>query len=205
MRTQCSDVVGRFDMKLMEMNLTLMSRSYWKIIQVVKHYTRLYRMFISLSIPKTSFSVLGFPLLVFSPSGLPSSPLVFAVGWTGLKLSKRQVEQVQHSNPPSLSRTFPTPHAPQRERERERKTHTERQRGRKTETQWEATGGDERKMLTFGVFQNDTSHLTKHSQRIQSPCSQDFKTSALTGAYNGLSFHYCSFYDFYSITWLSEF
>lgn len=92
---------------------------------------------ISLSILKTSFSILGFPLLVFSPSGPSSSPLVFAVGWTGLKLSKRQVEQVQHSSPPSLSRTFPTPHAPCRERERERKTHTERQRGRKTETQWE--------------------------------------------------------------------
>lgn len=51
-------------------------------------------------------------------------------------------------------------------------THTERQRGRKTETQWEATGGDERKMLTFGVFQSDTSHLTKHPQRVECPSTQ---------------------------------
>lgn len=68
------------------------------------------------------------PVLVFSPSVLPSSPLVFAVGRSRLKLSKRQVEQVQHSNPPSLSRTFPTPHAPQRERDTQ--THREREEGK---------------------------------------------------------------------------
>lgn len=110
------------------------------------------------------------PVLLFGPSVLPSSPLVFAVGRSRLKLSKRQVEQVQHSNPPSLSRTFPT-RTPLRDRDTQR--HTQRRRGSKTETQWEATGGEERKMLTFGVFQNDTSHLTKHLQSILcSPSTQ---------------------------------
>lgn len=39
---------------------------------------------------------------------------------------------------------------------------TQRDRGKKTQTQWEAAGGEERKMLTFSVLQNETSHLTKH-------------------------------------------
>lgn len=116
------------------------------------------------------------PVLVFAPSVLPSSPLVCALGRSQLKLSKRQVEQVQHSNPPSLSlslQNIPYPARPsERERERGTHRHTQRQRGRKTETQWEATGGEERKMLTFGVFQNETSHLTKHPRRIQCPSTQ---------------------------------
>lgn len=74
------------------------------------------------------------PILVFSPSVIPSSPLVCAVGQTRLQLSERQVEQVQHSNPPSLSRTFPTPHTPRKERDRDTDTHREegkqRHRGR---------------------------------------------------------------------------
>lgn len=72
------------------------------------------------------------PILVFSPSVLPSSPLVCVVGQTRLQLSERQVEQVQHSNPPSLSRTFPTPHTPRKERERETQAHTERKENRDT-------------------------------------------------------------------------
>lgn len=99
------------------------------------------------------------PILVFSPSVLPSSPPVCSVGQTRLQLSERQVEQVQHSNPPSLSRTFSTPHTPRKERE----THRHTQRGRKTETLWEAAEGEKSKMLTFAVFQTETSHLTKQS------------------------------------------
>lgn len=89
---------------------------------------------------------------------------------------------------PTLSLSLQNIPYPAHPSEKERETHTESQRGRKTETQWEATGGDERKMLTFGVFQNDTSHLTKHSQRIQSPCTRDFNISALTRAFNSLLF-----------------
>lgn len=112
---------------------------------------------------------LSCPVLVLSPSVLSSCPLVCAVGRTRLQLSKRQVEQVQHSNPPSLSRTFPTPHVPRKERGRGTHRHTQRARGRKTETRWEATVGEEEKMLTFAVFQNETSHLSKHLQRIECP------------------------------------
>lgn len=69
----------------------------------------------------------------------------------------------------SLSRTFPTPHVPRKERGRGTLRHTQRQRGRKTESQWEATGGEQKKMLTFAVFQSETSDLSKHLERIECP------------------------------------
>lgn len=99
--------------------------------------------------PYNESLVLSFPSCPgVSPSVLPSSPLVSAVGRRQLKLSKRQVEQVQHSSTsplsPSLSRTFPT-HTPslgererhtQRDREEGKQRHSGRQQWEKTERCW---------------------------------------------------------------------
>lgn len=101
-----------------------------------------------------------FPVLVFSPSVLPSSPLVSTVGRSRLKLSKRQVEQVQHSTPPpcSVSLSLSLEHSLPRTPLRGSRSETERKENRDT------VGGNwgKREMLTFSVLRSDTVHLKKH-------------------------------------------
>lgn len=119
------------------------------------------------------FLVLSFSFLSWCSVHLSSLPLPWCLLLDGVSSSFPNGRWSKSSIPPppppplllSLSLSLQNIPYPARPSEGDTQRNTQRQRGRKTETRWEATGGEEGKMLTFSVPQNDTSHLTKQPWR----------------------------------------